>query len=97
MKIKYGRSKKDHSHIENAVQPYHRGDHGNGCSYGPDDDELYGSRFHPFLYPGKMISVYTPSFARACRNAITPSRPTIPTNCPFSTTGSWFKFASAIC
>lgn len=32
--------------------------------------------------------LYTPNFALACRKASTLSLPTIPTNCPFSTTGS---------
>lgn len=50
----------------------------------------------PVFTLGEIVVIYTPSFARDCRKSITLSRPTIPTNCPFSMTGSWFRFASAI-
>ncbi len=51
------------------------------------------SIFYQFL---GNTAVYTPSFARACRKASTLSRATMPTNWPFSTTGSWFTFDKAI-
>ncbi len=50
----------------------------------------------PFFTLGEIVVIYMPSFVRDSRKAITLSRPTIPTNCPFSMTGSWFRFASAI-